>query len=111
MNDIGCQSPVSHIVFVKDVFQMYIPNAFSPAEGEILNDRLTMNAKGVKEFEIHIFNRWGELMYYSQDWNESWSGRDKSGTILPAGVYFYSARVIDVNREKYDLKGTINLIR
>jgi gliding motility-associated-like protein len=110
-NDIGCQSPYSVNVFVRDVFQMFIPSAFSPNDGDNLNNELTMNAKGVKEFEILIYNRWGQLLYSSEDWTKAWSGRDSDGNFYPMGTYFYTARVLDVNRERYDLKGSINIIR
>ena len=110
-NDVGCQNPYSIQVYVKDIFKMYIPSAFTPGDRDDLNTELSITANGVKEFEIRIFNRWGELVYFSEDWNQNWTGRDDSGNAQPLGVYFYTVRVVDVNREKHDLKGTINILR
>lgn len=110
-NDVGCQSPQTIIVHVKDIFRMYVPSAFTPGDRDDLNQELSITANGIKEFEIKIFNRWGELVYSSTDYTKTWSGRDSSGELNPIGVYFYTVRVIDVNREKHDLKGTINLLR
>jgi len=110
-NAIGCKTPYYLNVFVKDIFRMYVPTAFTPNETDNLNNEFRVTANGVQEFEIKIFNRWGELVYSSEDWNESWSGKDQDGNILPLGVYFYTVKGIDVNRERFNLKGNINILR
>jgi len=43
-----------------------------------------------KEYSIKIYNRWGELMFESTDYTQSWDGK-KNGKALPDGVYFWVA--------------------
>lgn len=52
----------------------YLPNAFSP-NGDGRNDIFTVGgAHNVKEFEMQIFNRWGQLVYLTQDPLKGWNG-------------------------------------
>ena len=55
---------------------------------------------------VRIFNRWGELMYETNSYQNDWSGT-KDGEILPDGVYYYAIGCED-NRE---YQGAINLMR
>lgn len=93
-------------VDVKVFKDLYIPNAFTP-NGDGLNDTWNIPAIGAyPAFEVRVFGRWGQLVYYAKNAMRPWDGRLK-GSPIPMGAYIY---VISLNGEK-NLRGTIMLIR
>ncbi|MDR1199133.1 MAG: M12 family metallo-peptidase [Prevotellaceae bacterium] len=74
-----------------------LPNAFTPHNQDRINDIFGEN------YELHIFNRWGILLY---EGNTGWDGKYK-GKIVSPGVYYYIAK--DSNGNEY--KGTVMLVK
>lgn len=68
---------------------LYFPNVFTP-NGDNTNDTFKMvgATDQISDFQISIFNRWGVLLYKSNDPGFEWNGIYK-GSIVPDGVYFY----------------------
>lgn len=89
---------------------MFIPNAFTP-DGNGVNDEFFITSRLVTDLEIQIFDRWGKLMYISQDLNFRWLGLDAAGVPAPEGVYVYRIRATAYNGEVLDRAGSITLIR
>ncbi|BDD03217.1 T9SS type B sorting domain-containing protein [Aureibacter tunicatorum] len=86
------------------------PNAFTPDKDGI-NDNFTfVGISEVEEFQLYIYNRWGELIFNSEDRNIGWQGYMSDGIKAPAGAYSYSS-IIKANGEIYEKKGLVNLIR
>lgn len=88
---------------------LYIPNTFSP-NGDSKNDVFKISAQDILEFEILIFNRWGELIYESEDINEVWDGSYK-GKQSQIGTYIWKIKYSDVNTRNKEVIGHVNLIR
>ena len=66
----------------------YIPNCFTP-NGDGLNDRFSVIDFGnCFVYHLTIFDRWGEVVFQTNDLNESWDGMFK-GTLVPEDVYAY----------------------
>ena len=64
------------------------------------------------EFEIEIFNRFGESLFFSNDENVSWDGSYKNGNQVPSGVYIYMLKVkSNMTGKTYQKKGSITLLR
>lgn len=57
---------------------LYIPNAFTPNEDNI-NEIFLAKGTGISAFEMHIFDRWGNLLFYSDDVNKGWDGKIEGG--------------------------------
>ncbi len=74
-----------------------MPNTFTP-NGDGLNDEFSINLNGtvLNSFEIQIYNRWGVLMFSSQNINVSWDGRTSAGVKATEGTYFYIAKINDM---------------
>jgi len=89
-------------------FNFYIPNSFSP-NNDGVNDVFQPVFYNVIFTDAQIFNRWGELIYQSND-KFLWDGK-KLGIECPIGVYFYNLRYKDVLENHYQKMGTLNLIR
>ena len=86
---------------------VYVPNAFSP-NNDGLNDYWNIPAlKAYSEYEILVFNRYGEVVYKSKNINTPWDGNLK-GKALPTGVYPY---VIDIKQVSKKLTGWVMIIR
>lgn len=91
------------------------PMAFSP-NGDGNNDFFTVYTYQLQTYEISIFNRWGEQVYYSTDLNETnqlnrgWDGKYK-GTLQEVGVYVYYITGTTYSGEKVSLQGNLTLIK
>ena len=68
--------------------------AFSP-NGDGINDVFTVeiNNEMLECTDLKIFNRWGVQMFESTTDIKYWDGRDKSGDLVSAGVYFYVFKI------------------
>jgi gliding motility-associated-like protein len=100
-----------------DVCESYIqvPQAFSPnADG--VNDHFTLFEKNISQYEIRIYNRWGELVYNSRDLSElndlskGWDGTYK-GQPQNTGTFVYYLTATDIAGKKFEKKGNLTLIR
>jgi len=66
---------------------LYIPNAFTPGK-KGLNDTFRAKGASVDNFLMQIYNRWGEMVFQSDDMNKGWDGTYQ-GVNAPVGYYFY----------------------
>lgn len=65
----------------------WIPNAFTPNQN---GSNETFRFENVPSpITLMVFDRWGQMVYFSDDYQHDWDGRDLSGTPLEAGVYTY----------------------
>ncbi len=88
-----------------------IPNSFTP-NGDGLNDEFKIvTLKEFSEFNMYIYNRWGELLFESTDKNKGWDGTFK-GKYVPYGVYVYllTGTIKDTN-EQIKRNGTVTVLR
>ncbi|MES2591147.1 MAG: PKD domain-containing protein [Bacteroidota bacterium] len=107
----NCIDTMYQTVIVEPDFIFYIPNGFTPDEDGI-ND--TFIAKGVfiKDFEMMIFDRWGNLIYRTDSINKPWDGRINNGNeIAQQDVYVYSIKLSDFKNRKHTYKGIVTLVR
>jgi gliding motility-associated-like protein len=83
------------------------PNVFTP-NGDNMNDEFTIEIpkKVEKCAELTIYNRWGQIIYFSTGNNLKWDGKNSVGSESPTGTYFYTLTIKD---EKFD--GKLNLLR
>ena len=107
----GCESFAYDTIYIQPDITVFIPNAFTPNNfGEVKNDRFFVVADGYENFEISIFSRWGEMVYYSTDINHGWDGMFK-GVEAQQDVYIYVVRVTSIAGKQYEYYGTITLLR
>lgn len=89
-------------IFVNDVFPVKLPNIFSP-NSDLQNDFFP-GVPGFRDFEIAIYDRWGDLIFKG---NSDWDGTNKARKVVP-GVYAY---ILSSNTcTDYKLYGTVTLI-
>ena len=93
-----------------------LPAVFTP-DGNGFNDLFgPFPYRNVRDIELKIFSRWGQLVFETNDPDIEWNGRtDNTGEELPSGVYFYICKVneifLDGVRQRELKPGTIQLIR
>jgi len=78
---------ISNEVEIVPAAVLYIPNAFTP-NGDGLNDAFGGIGEGITEYNMQIFNRWGELIFESNDIKNQWDG-NYHNAMSPMGVYVY----------------------
>lgn len=117
-NADGCVDTVSHEIIIHPEFTFYIPNAFSPNDDGV-NDIFLGRGIGIKKYNFWIFDRWGNLIFNTEDINEGWNGGSTSSkdNIIDGtegclqDVYVWKVRVIDLIGKIHDYKGIVTLIK
>ena len=94
---------------VEPVSQLTAFNAFSP-NGDGVNDVFTVTYKDIKTYRLQIFNRWGNLIFETDNPEQGWDGRYNGGEV-PEGTYYYLIDATGLDEERYLLKGFITLVR
>ncbi len=82
----GCIDSTKRGIYIKEETYLYVPNAFTP-DGDRYNNIFKAEAIGMIDFNIRIFNRWGELIFESDDTKFEWDGTINQSTKVPDGVY------------------------
>lgn len=94
---------------------IWFPNVFTP-NGDQWNQYFQADSvNSIQNFEIIIFNRWGSVVYESNDAFFEWDGRDQNNNKeCSTGVYFYEARIthytlVGAVEKKY--RGSVTLLK
>lgn len=91
-------------------FTVAVPNAFTP-NNDGLNDELKIQHNGsFDQFTFQVFNRWGELVFETNDPTATWDGT-RNGDKLPSGVYVYHLKGTLLDDSEIEKQGSITLIR
>ncbi len=93
-------------------FDFYIPNAFTP-NGDGINDEFKPSALDVEDYEIEIYNLWGEKVFSTNTPENGWDGIYK-GKQSPQGVYLYKVKFKGYTNKQlrnYNFKGNLSLLR
>lgn len=89
--------------------KFYIPNAFTPDKNN-LNEGFKPVGKNFFKYNMQIFNRYGQKIYENEDCFNAWDGRYMSQD-SPEGVYVYIIQAFDLAGNKFDFKGTVQLLK
>lgn len=109
----GCYFNDSLKIHVSDVLcyepYIFVPNAFTP-DGDNFNDVFYVRGIFIDEMELLIFNRWGELVFQTNDKNRGWDGRHK-GVLVEPDVFTYLLKIKCFDKVEFTKSGNITLIR
>jgi gliding motility-associated-like protein len=108
-SNVGCgsSSSAARVIVYKDV---YIPNAFTP-NNDGKNDKFgVIAADNYRKFSLSVYNRWGQLLFKTNDINKEWDGKF-GGVIQSSGVYIYYLEILTASNKKVTRKGSLTLIR
>lgn len=93
-NKLGCSDSLSVRVCVEDVFKLFIPTAIS-VNNDGKNETLLIKTRGVKSYDIKIFNSWGEMIYKGDDKSLPFDGYNSHNEPLMKGTYMIIIKLID----------------
>jgi gliding motility-associated-like protein len=105
----GCADTTVQCVTIIPDFNITYPNVVTP-NGDNVNDTWHVTSVGLKDLEVHIYNRWGELVYEFSGITGGWNGKHKSGKMCSDGTYYYVAVATGITGEVKEDKGFIELI-
>jgi gliding motility-associated-like protein len=88
--------------------EFYIPNTFTP-NGDEHNDLLVTMGNKIETFNMIITNRWGEIVYTTNNINKYWDGKYQSKSV-PQGAYTYQVDIIGKDKSKFITTGVVNLV-
>ncbi|MCE9540057.1 MAG: gliding motility-associated C-terminal domain-containing protein [Bacteroidetes bacterium] len=107
----NCIDTTFKTIIVEPDFAFYVPNMFSP-NGDGIND--SFNGKGIliDDYEMKIFDRWGNMVFITKDIKEPWDGKTNYGTgVAQEDVYVYVIILTDFKRKQHDYRGIVTLVR
>jgi gliding motility-associated-like protein len=90
-------------------FYLEAPSAFTP-NGDSNNDLFRFEEKNVKNFDLKIFNRWGEIVFSTNDVNQGWDGY-VNGHAQNIDTYVYSVKAETIHGYKFEKKGEFLLLK
>lgn len=107
----GCESIAQKTIRVYSSCYLAVPNAFTP-NGDGKNDWLyPLNAIKADKLLFKVYNRWGQLIFETNNWKQGWNGTYK-GIQQPSGVYVWFLSYVDRDsKQPRQMKGTAVLIR
>ncbi|MBP6334645.1 MAG: PKD domain-containing protein [Bacteroidia bacterium] len=107
-NIYGCRDTISALVRIEDDFTFYIPNTFSP-NGDGRNDFFSGFGTRFQAYHLDILDRWGLVVYSTNDYSQPWDGRVKNE--VQADTYIYKIQVTDNEDKTHEYTGHVNVIR
>jgi len=111
-NQCGTASDEISISVIPCSEDIYFPNAFTP-NGDNLNDRFKALYSGlnISSFHLSIFNRWGQVVFNSDNISKGWDGRINGEQQASGTFVWYATYKKEQNGKTIQRKGTVMLIR
>lgn len=108
----NCVDSISKLIVIGDNFTFYSPNTFTP-NGDQKNDLFLPLGNGWNEtaFELRIFDRWGAMIYRTNDPTKGWDNKLSSGEAAKADVYVWQVELKDTHQKEHYFVGHITLIK
>lgn len=103
-----CQAS-DHYTVQSCEFNIFMPNAISPSREDGLNDYIFLPEyvhRFITDFDIEIYDRWGSLIYKTNDMNFRWSGENAK----VSEVYVWIIRVKNLDGKPFVYRGTITVL-
>lgn len=110
-SNFGCIDATLVCIEIEPEFTFFIPNAFTPNDDGI-NDDFYGKGDYIKKFEMFIYDRWGNLIFFADDINKHWDGKANHGKeIAQEDVYVYTVKITDTKDKKHKYIGTVTIVK
>jgi gliding motility-associated-like protein len=113
-NQFGCIDTAVSTVKINDIFTFYIPNTFTPND-DPLNNLFLPKGVGIDETEYNlwIFDRWGNLIWHTTTWGEGWDGTANGGSMTAQiDTYIWKIHVKEKGSNlRHDYIGRVNIVK
>lgn len=112
----GCKDEKTQIVNVKNEFDVFIPNSFTPnydGLNDVFKPVFSFYGLDTKNYSLEIFDRWGHQLFSSKDYDKGWDGtvQNKGEEPLKEDTYVYKLNYKDLNGQTYQKIGDVTLIK
>jgi len=109
LHPLGCLD--SKIDFFEPPLNVFIPTAFTP-DGDGLNDIFKAEGTFINEFEMWVYDRWGNLVFHSTDPTIGWDGSDEQVVFsVQNNIYSYRVLAKGYNEQIFDKRGSVTVLR
>lgn len=110
-NEWGCKDTAKAQLYIEP-FSVFIPNSFTPDGDEFNNVFKAEHYLHIQEWEMKIYNRWGQILYESYDSSEGWDGTF-NGILVKDGTYGYTLRykTCEPLNPDHFITGHVNVLR
>ena len=113
-NEFGCIDTHQDSIYVEEGFIIFFPNAFSP-NGDGENDVWRPVGTGINSdnYEMWIFDRWGNLIFHTEDPDKGWDGivQNKGKEVVQEDVYVWKVRLRDTLDEDHNYVGHVTVVK
>ncbi|PLX14972.1 MAG: hypothetical protein C0598_00175 [Marinilabiliales bacterium] len=106
----GCYDDTLAVVALTEYVQLFIPTAFTP-NGDGLNDFFEIKGTPMADFNMYIYNRLGQQIWSTHNFEEMWNGEDQYGNPVEVGSYIYKIQGTDYQKTPVLYEGTVNVVR
>ncbi|MFZ8836451.1 MAG: gliding motility-associated C-terminal domain-containing protein, partial [Flavobacteriales bacterium] len=98
-DEYGCNYSTTQQVLLQNALNLdgfFVPNVFTP-NGDDYNEAFIIPTavSACLNYELKVFNRWGQQVYHMTPQKASFRGEDENGTELPEGVYYYTMEIAE----------------
>jgi len=112
--DSGCVDTTYYTITVENGFSFYIPNSFTPnndGHNEFFGPKFF--AIDESSYEMYVFDRWGMLIFRSENVNDPWNGKvgNTGNEIVQENVYVYLFKYKDLSGREHSVTGHISVIK
>lgn len=112
-NEFGCVDSFKVIIQVLEDQMIYAPTAFTP-NGDPFNPSWGVFVEGfnLDEFRLKLYNRWGEIVWETNDPTNRWDGTYLNGIVVPDGTYIWHIKARDqINDEVFEYFGYVTVLK
>lgn len=109
INEYGCIDTAEAPVYIIPETNVFIPNAFSP-NGDGINDVFLPVVRDTRRYRFTIFNRWGEIIFETNDPLQGWDGR-RNNKLMKTDLYVYRVTFMDQAYINHEKNGHFSLLK
>ena len=113
VSEFGCEDEMIKQVYIHPEYTIFVPTAFTPDNDGVNDVFVPVISCDAVSYQLNIFNRWGEQVFYSTDPKNAWMG-DYNGNanyFVPNGIYSYNMRIKGFDKEAEYRSGNIVVMR
>lgn len=113
ISEYGCTDEICTEITINEEFMIYVPNTFTPDDDDYNQFFVPQlpPSLDIQEYQLIIFNRWGEVLFESFNYEVGWDGK-YGGKMVKDGTYVWQIKLVEgSNRNERMFTGHVNLLR
>ncbi|MEL6660018.1 MAG: cohesin domain-containing protein, partial [Bacteroidota bacterium] len=108
----GCTSSVVMVDVADERFECFEERVVITPDGNGSNDEfIIFCAEALTDNHLEIYNRWGQLVFMTDNYDNTWEGTSQNGDELPAGPYYWVLDYFSTTGEPLQRRGSLTIVR